>query len=60
MMVRVKIFEESHELDLMDDINSFLKDFEKKEIIDIKYCSSNYMAEEQIYSFSAMIIYCIE
>ena len=58
-MVRVKIFEESHEVDLMDDINKFLKDFSYEEIVDIKYCCSNYMAEEQIYSFSAMIIYRI-
>ena len=58
-MVKVKIFEESHEIDLMEDINDFIKEFEIKQIIDIKYCVSNFMADEQIYCFSAMVIYSI-
>ena len=55
--MKVKIFDESHEKDLQDDINSFLAT-EECDIIDIKYqlavCVSG---EEQIYCFSAMIIY---
>ena len=55
--MKVKIFDESHEKDLEDDINEFIKD-ENPEIIDIKYSisNSNY-SEEQIYCFSAMIVY---
>ena len=54
--MKVKIFDESHEKDLEDKINEFLK--ENKKIIDIKYQVSVAMfSEEQIYCFSAMILY---
>ncbi len=54
--MKVKIFDESHELDLEEKVNEFLKD--NKNIIDIKYQVSIAMfSEEQIYCFSAMIIY---
>ena len=55
--MKVKIFDESHEKDLEDDINNFLKETEP-EIIDIKYSISNSIySEEQIYCFSALILY---
>ena len=55
--MKVKIFDESHELDLEEAINNFISET-KPEIIDIKYSISNSIyAEEQIYCFSALIIY---
>ena len=54
--MKVKIFDESHESDLEIAINDFLKDH--KDIIDIKYqVSISMFSEEQIYCFSAMILY---
>ena len=51
----VKIFDEEHEMDLEDKINSFIKD---KEVVDIKYEVATTMTdEEQIYCYSALIIY---
>ncbi len=57
--MKVKIFDESHEVDLEEDINSFLIENESITVIDIKYQVSIavYSEEEQIYCFSAMIIY---
>ena len=55
--MKVKIFDESHEKDLEDKINNFLdeKDFD---VVDIKYqVSTSISGEDQIYCFSAMIIY---
>ncbi len=55
--MRVKVFDEGHELDLENSINSFLTEKEV-DIIDIKYqVSIGFLGEEQIYCFSAMIIY---
>jgi len=55
--MKVKIFDEAHEKDLEDEINKFL-DEEEIEVIDIKYSiSSSIYSEEQIYCFSAMIMY---
>ncbi|MFX3623112.1 MAG: sporulation protein Cse60 [Ectobacillus sp.] len=58
-MIRVKLFDESHEKDLEDSINSFLKKLDENRIVDIKYevAVSNNDEENQIYCFSAMIIY---
>ncbi|MBP3635106.1 MAG: sporulation protein Cse60 [Bacilli bacterium] len=54
--MKVKIFDESHESDLEASVNAFLS--EHKDIVDIKYQVSIAMfSEEQIYCFSAMIIY---
>ncbi len=54
--MKVKIFDESHEKDLEDSINSFLE--EVKDVIDIKYqVAISVFSEDQIYCFSAMIIY---
>jgi hypothetical protein len=55
--MKVKIFDESHEKDLEASINDFLASFEG-DIIDIKFQTSISMfGEEQIYCFTAMIIY---
>ena len=56
MIMKVIVFDESHEKDLEEDINSFLT--EEKELIDIKYSvSTSIFSEEQIYCFSALILY---
>lgn len=55
--MKVKIFDEGHEKDLEVAINTFLKDLEG-DVIDIKYqVSVSVFSEEQIFCFSAMIIY---
>lgn len=55
--MRVKVFDENHEKDLEKSINEFLN-ANNCDIIDIKYQLAIAMfAEEQIYCFSAMIIY---
>ncbi len=55
--MKVKIFDEEDEKDLENSINDFLEDFDK-EIVDIKYqVSATIFGEEQIYCFSAMIVY---
>lgn len=54
--MKVKVFDESHEKDLEDSINEFLQ--EEIEVIDIHYSVSVSMfSEEQVYCFSAMIVY---
>lgn len=53
--MKVKIFDEDHEEDLESKINDFIED---KEIVDIKYSVSvSVFSEEQIYCFSALILY---
>ncbi len=55
--MKVKIFDESHEKDLESDINGFLSTLEG-DLVDIKFQTSIAMfGEEQIYCFTAMIIY---
>ncbi len=55
--MKVKLFDEAHELDLEKSVNDFLDKFEG-EIIDIKYqVSIGIFSDEQIFCFSAMIIY---
>ena len=55
--MKVKIFDEENEEELQDKINGFLEETEK-EVVDIKYqVSACVFGEEQIYCFSAMIIY---
>ena len=55
-MKRVKIFDEPHEKDLEDDINLFINDIDN--IIDIQFRTAvSVFSEDQIYCFSAMIIY---
>lgn len=55
--MKVKIFDEAHELDLEKSVNDFLDKLDG-DIIDIKYqVSIGIFSEEQVFCFSAMIIY---
>ena len=55
--MKVKIFDEEDEKDLENDINEFLEDLDE-EVIDIKYqVSVGIFSEEQVFCFSAMIVY---
>ena len=55
--MKVKIFDYEDEIDLEEDINDFI-DSNNIEVIDIKYqVSTSMFSEEQIFCFSAMIIY---
>ena len=55
--MKVKIFDFEDEGDLEEAINNFLKELEG-DVVEIKYQVSSFPSgEEQIYSFSAMIIY---
>lgn len=55
--MKVKIIDESHEKDLENSVNAFLANL-KGELIDIKFQTSVAMfGEEQVYCFTAMIIY---
>ncbi len=54
--MKVKIFDENHEKDLEKDINLFLEN--DIEVLDIQFRTSvSIFSEEQVYCFSAMIIY---
>ena len=54
-MMKVKVFDEAHEKDLETVINAFIEDVN---VIDIKYqVAVGIFAEEQIYCFSALVIY---
>lgn len=54
--MKVKVFDEGHEKDLETAINEFLDD--EIELIDIKYSVAlSIFSEEQIYCFSALILY---
>lgn len=55
--MKVKIFDEGHEKDLEASINKFLAELDG-DVIDIKYqVGVSIFSEEQIFCFSAMIIY---
>ncbi len=55
--MKVKLFDESHEKDLEMAVNNFLANLQG-ELIDIKFQTSIAMfGDEQIYCFTAMIIY---
>lgn len=55
--MKVKIFDEMHEKDLEENINSFIAE-KGDSVIDIKYqVSTSIFGEEQIYCFSAMVLY---
>ncbi len=55
--MKVKVFDEAHEKDLEEAINKFIEE-KHPEIIDIKFSVSACLyAEEQIYCFSALIMY---
>ena len=53
--MQIKVFDEEHEKDLEENVNEFIKD---KDVIDIKYeVAISVFSEEQIYCYSAMIMY---
>ena len=55
--MKVKVFDESHEKDLEKTINEFITENEQ-DIIDIKFSvSTSIFAEEQVFCFSALIVY---
>lgn len=55
--MRVKLFDESHEKDLEKAVNSFLSTT-KNDIIDVKFqVSTSIFGEEQVFCFSAMVVY---
>ena len=57
--MKVKIFDLEDEKDLEEEVNSFIENL-KGEVIDIKYqVSVGVFSEEQVFCFSAMIIYQI-
>ncbi len=56
-MIKVKIIDENHEKDLEKSVNNFLMNNDY-DIIDIQFRTAvSIFGEEQIYCFSAMIIY---
>ncbi len=58
--MQVKIFDENHEKDLEKSINSFINSG-NYDIIDIKYqVAIGIFSEEQVYCFSAMILYKVK
>ncbi len=58
-MIRVKVIDENHEKDLENSVNIFLSSIDY-EIIDIQFRTAiSIFSDEQIYCFSAMIIYKI-
>ena len=55
--MKVKIFDESHEKDLEEAMNKYISEKEI-DIVDIKYSvATSLYGEEQIYCFSALIMY---
>ncbi|MBN6889360.1 uncharacterized membrane protein YebE (DUF533 family) [Cytobacillus horneckiae] len=59
-MIKVKLFDQEHEKDLEVAMNRFLEKIEEKKLVDIKYNIAAIQEEEedeQIYCFSAMVIY---
>ena len=56
-MIKVKIFDETHEKDLENSINNFISTLNGK-IIEIQFRTAvSIFSEEQIYCFSAMVLY---
>lgn len=58
-LIQVKLFDREHEKDLEVEMNRFLKGMDEQKLVDIKYnvAAMPEEEEEQIYCFSAMIIY---
>lgn len=55
-MIKVKVIDENHEKDLERRVNEFLS--LHREVVDIQFRTAiSIFSEEQIYCFSAMIIY---
>ncbi|MCM3665987.1 sporulation protein Cse60 [Mesobacillus subterraneus] len=59
-MIQVRVFDHEHEKDLEKEMNRFLEKLDEKKLLDIKYNVAvipEEEDEEQIYCFSAMIVY---
>ncbi|MCM3572263.1 sporulation protein Cse60 [Mesobacillus subterraneus] len=59
-MIQVRVFDYEHEKDLEQDMNRFLEKLDEKKLLDIKYNVAvipEEEDEEQIYCFSAMVVY---
>ncbi|RSD27784.1 sporulation protein Cse60 [Mesobacillus subterraneus] len=59
-MIQVRVFDHEHEKDLEQEMNRFLEKLDEKKLLDIKYNVAvvpEEEEEEQIYCFSAMIVY---
>ena len=60
-MIKVKLFDYEHEKDLEKEMNHFLKKLDEEQVVDIKYNVAAMTEEEededQIYCFSAMVVY---
>lgn len=59
-LIQVKLFDEEYEKNLESEMNRFLKGLDERKLVDIKYniaAMPDDEDEEQIYCFSAMIIY---
>ena len=55
--MKVKVFDEEHESDLESSLNSFISD-NGIDVIDIKFSSScSVYGEEQVFCFSALVMY---
>lgn len=56
-MYQVKLFDAEHEKDLEVEVNRFLRELEDDQLMDIKYHVAAFCEEEQVYCFSAMVIF---
>lgn len=57
-MVQIKVFDEEHEDDLTEVVNSWLQEHADIRLLDIKFSTAvGDFEEEQIYCFSAMVIF---
>ncbi|MEH6944765.1 sporulation protein Cse60 [Bacillus sp. JJ722] len=58
-MIKVKVFDYEHEKDLETEMNEFLKKVDEDQLVDIKYDVAviGEEVDEQVYCFSAMVIY---
>jgi hypothetical protein len=58
-LIQVKVFDQEHEKDLEAEMNRFLRKIDETKLIDIKYnvAAMPEDEDEQIYCFSAMVIY---
>ncbi len=57
-MLKIKIIEEQHEEDCMEEVNRFLSTINDEDVHGIQFqCSHFESDDDQIYSFSVCIIY---
>ena len=57
-MVQINVFDEEHEDDLTEVVNSWIQEHADIRLMDIKFSTAvSDFEEEQIYCFSAMVIF---